>query len=122
MQRVEIAADAIIDVARHVHEMAGTGDCTAQSVGVGLSTLGAVRGLDGMDVEVNCAGMIRIASQHALQCRHNWHALRIGFAAARLPVVPRAEIHDRLGIQRGNFVVIGKLRRNLGHFGRVSCV
>src|SRR5262245_5305279 len=92
------AADPIVDVARHVHEVAGTGDRTAQSVGIGFGALGPVRGLDGMDIEVNCTGMIRVAGQHTLQCWHNRPALRVRFASAWFPVIPGAEIHDRLGV------------------------
>ena len=88
-QRVEIAADPIVDVARHVHEVAGAGNRAAQSVGIGLGALGPVGRLDGMDVEVNGARMIRIAGQHALECRHDRHALRVGLAAARLASSPR---------------------------------
>ena len=39
-----------------------------------------------------------------------------------MPVVPGAEIHDRLGVEHGDFVVVGKLRRDLRHRGRVGRV
>ncbi len=47
--------------------MTGAGDRAAQSVGIGLGALRPVRCLDGMDVKVDGAGMVRVAGQHALQ-------------------------------------------------------
>jgi hypothetical protein len=52
-----------IDVARHVHKMAGAGIRAAQLVGIGLGALGPVRRLDGMNIKVNSAGMIGITRQ-----------------------------------------------------------
>ena len=66
LQGVEIAADPIVDVARHVHEMSGAGHRITQAVRIWLRALGSVGGLDRMDVQMDRAGMIWIARQHAL--------------------------------------------------------
>ena len=67
-------------------------------------------------------GWLGLRRQHALQGRHDRCTLRVRVVAARLPVIPGAEIHHRLGIERGDFVVVGKLLRDLRHFAGVGCV
>ena len=76
-QRVEIAADPVVDVARHVHEVAGAGNGAAQPVGIGLGALRPVRRLHRVDVIVDRARMVRVARQHAFERRHDGAALRV---------------------------------------------
>ena len=66
-QRVEIAPDAEVDVRRHVDQVAGREVLGRQPVGVGLRTLRLVRGLDGVDVKMDCADMVRVRRQHAFE-------------------------------------------------------
>ena len=121
-ERVEITADAVIDVARHVHEVARAGNGATQTVGVRLRALRPVGGLDSMDVIVNGAGMIGIPGKHALQSRHDRRALRVRLSSARLPVVPWTEIHDRFRVQHRDVVVLRELRRDVGHDGGIGCI
>ena len=37
------------------------------------------------------------------------------FTPPWLPVVPRAQVHQRLGVERGDVVVVRELRRDLAH-------
>ena len=83
----------------------------AQPVGKGLGALRPVRRLDGVNVIVDRAGMGRIAASTRSSVGTIGDALRVGFVAARLPVIPGAEIHDGFGVERGDFVVVGKLAR-----------
>ena len=46
----------------------------------------------------------------------------LGVAAARLPVVPRAQVHQRFGVERRDVVVVRELRRDLAHGGGVGRV
>ena len=122
-ERVEITAHAIIDVARHVHEMAGAGNGAAQPIGVGLGALRIVGSFHRVDVIVDRAGMIRSARQHALEHRHDGGALRIGLASAGLPIIPGAEIHHRLGIEHCDLVVVRERGGDFAHrlgVGRVE--
>ena len=43
-----------------------------------------------------------------------------GVAAAGLPVVPRAEVHHRFGVEHRDLVVVGELRRDLRHRRRIG--
>ena len=43
-----------------------------------------------------------------------------GAAAAGLPVVPRAEVHHRFGVEHRDLVVVGELRRDLLHRRRIG--
>ena len=121
-ERVEVAAEPVVDVARHVHEMAGARHLSAQAVGIGLGTLRPVGRLHRMDVEVDGAGVVGVLGQDPLQGRHDRDALRIGLLAALLPVVPRAQIHDRLGKQGGDLHVVRVCGRRLAHGVRVGAV
>ena len=70
-QRIEIAADPIIDMARHVDEVPRVRNGPAQPIRIGLGTLWPIRRLDRMDVEMNGANMVWIVRQHALERRHD---------------------------------------------------
>ncbi len=114
-QRVKIAPDPVVDVARHVHEVAGAGNGPPQPVRIGLGALGPVRRLHRVDVIVHRARMVRVARQHAFERRHDGAALLVWRVAAGLPVIPRAEVHHRFGVEHRDLVVVRKLRRDLLH-------
>ena len=59
--------------------------------------------------------MIGVLGEHPLQCRHDLGALRVRLSPARLPVIPWTEIHERLGVEHRDLVVLRELRRGLGH-------
>ena len=42
-------------------------------------------------------------------------ALLVWLAAAGLPVIPRAEVHHRFGVEHRDLVVVRELRRDLLH-------
>jgi hypothetical protein len=75
-QRVKIAPDPVVDVARHVHEVAGAGNGPPQPVRIGLGALRPVRRLHRVDVIVHRARMARVAGQHAFERRHDGAAGR----------------------------------------------
>ena len=64
--------------------------------------------------------MIGVLGEHPLQCGHDLGALRVRLSPARLPVIPWTEIHERLGVEHRDLVVVGELRRGLGHGGGVG--
>jgi hypothetical protein len=114
-QRVKIAPDPVVDVARHMHEVAGAGNGTPQPVGIGLGALRPVRRLHRVDVIVDRARMVRVARQHAFERRHDRGALLVWRVAAGLPVIPRAEVHHRFSVEHRDLVVVRELRRDLLH-------
>ena len=64
--------------------------------------------------------MIGVLGEHPLQCGHDLGALRVRLSPARLPVIPWTEIHERLGVEHRDLVVLGELRRGPGHGGGVG--
>jgi hypothetical protein len=104
--RVRPAADADVDVRRHVHQVTGTRHQRGQALRAVHCTL-RVRRLDGVDVVVARTRMIRPGGQDSLEIRHY-----LGRAGTRLqvagPVVPRTQVHHGFGMQRHDVVVIRK--------------
>ena len=94
---------ADVHVPRHVHDMSGTGHQRRQPFGARQRPLGVHR-LYGVDIQVTPAGMFRIARQHALEARQQQRGPRAR-PAIRLPVVPRREVHQRVGVQHLHFIV-----------------
>src|SRR3954470_23537194 len=82
------------------------GTATAHPVCIGLGALGTVGRLNRMDIEVDRSKVVGLLCQYALKRRYDGRALRVRFVAARLPVVPRAEVHHGLGIEDRNIVVV----------------
>ena len=109
VERIEVAADAVVDVARHVNDVAGARHQRREPVGIGLRPLGPVRRLDEMDVEVDGADMGGAAREHRLEPLQDAGGPPLRLVAAGLPVVPGLRVHRRLGRERGDVVVVGKL-------------
>ena len=85
-----------------------------EPVGGDLAAARIGAGLDGVDVEMERARMIGIRPHHAFQRRQDLRSLRL-HAAVRLPEVPRPEVHERVGEQRGGVEVVGEALRHLAH-------
>ncbi len=65
-----IAADAKVDVGRHVHQVAGDRNQRAEPIRGGLRQLGR-EFFHHVDVQVQGAGMIRIRCHDRIQGRHD---------------------------------------------------
>ena len=115
LQRVEVAPDAEVDVRRHVDQVAGRKVLGRQPVGVGLRTLRLVRRLDGVDVEMDRADMVGVRLQHALQRGDQVGRPPGRRLAAIRPVVPGRQVHQRLGVERGDVEIVRKALRDLLH-------
>ena len=102
--------------------MPRAGHGAAHPVGVSFGALRTVGRLHRVDVEVDRADMVRIPRQHAFERRHDRRTLRLGLTAARLPIIPRAQIHQRFGMEHRDVVVVRELCRDLAHGGRVGRV
>ena len=111
---VVVAPDALIDVRRHVHEVAGARHHAADAIGRRQRLLRMRRGLDGVDVVVVGARMLRAAREHLLERRRDLLGARRRLAVG-LPQAPRAQIHHRLGEQHLHVVVGGELLGDLAH-------
>ncbi len=67
--------------------------------------LGLPRGLDGVDVVVVGAGVHRVALQDRLERRHDL-GRALGRRPVRLPELPGAQVHARLGVQRRRVEIV----------------
>ena len=121
-QRRLVVADAEVDVERHVHEMARARHGGGEPLGVRQRPFRRRRGFHHVDVVVDRARMVRTAGQHRLERGEDLGGLALGLGAARLPVVPGREIHQRLGVEDLDVVVLRKARRGRAHGGGVSGV
>ncbi len=105
------AAAPNVDVRRHMNEMADAGLQVAQRVGGAVGAAGSRRCLDGVDVEMAGEGMSRIHFHDPLQRRDD--LLGAGLRRAiRLPEIPRAQVHHRLGEESAD---VGVVRMGLPH-------
>ena len=118
---VLVAADAPVDVGGHVDEVAGPGHEGRQAIGRHLAPPGIGAALDGVDVQMERARMGRVRADHALQGREDLRGPRL-HAAVRLPQVPRPEVHQGVGEERGGVEVVGELPRHLAHGVGVGAV
>jgi hypothetical protein len=97
--------------------MAGARHQVAQAVGRGHGAGGILRGFDRVDVEMVGAGMIGPALDRLLEQPQDLVGPRLRLAAL-LPVVPRMQVHQRLGQQHLGVGVVrmagGQLAHRLG--------
>ena len=114
-QRVAVEADAVVDVRRHVHDVARRRHQRGEAARVRQRALGPHRGFHRVDVEVDRAGVRRVAREHRLERAHDVGAAALGLRAGGLPVVPRLGVHHRLGVQRQHRVVGREARGDLLH-------
>ena len=98
------------------------GMVAASRPGVGLCTLWRARGLDHVDVVVDGAGVVRIRLEHAFQRRNDLSGSPFRSCSARLPIIPRAQVHQRLGVQHGDHLIFRVPAGHLLHRLGVGCV
>ena len=130
VQALAPAADPVPDVARHVHDVAGARHQRRQPLRVRRRPLGPVRRLDRVDVEVDRAGVVglrhqrpeRAVAEHALDQRDHALGGALRRAPAIGPVVPRAEVHQRVGRQQRHAGVLREARLHRLHRVRVGLV
>ena len=67
-----------------------------------------------MDVVVVGAKVIRIARQHRLEHGHDLFGALRGLAVER-PELPRVQVHQALGVERGGVEVVGVSARQIAH-------
>ena len=96
LDRVGVAADPVVDVRRHVHEMPRRRHRAGQPVGRVLSPPRVRRCLHRMDVEMQRGGMVGRERQRAVERRHDVATATPWRHAVRLPVVPRLLVHQRV--------------------------
>ena len=111
LKRVDVAADAIVDMAGHVDDVPGAWHQCGQSIGVGLGALWAIGGFHEMDVEMDRPRMVGTFRKNAFQALQHIGSPALGLLAARLPIVPGLGVHRRLGRQYRQFEVVRILVR-----------
>jgi hypothetical protein len=103
--------------------MAGPGHQGFEALGVRQRAFGPCRGLDGMDIQVDRAGVARIALQHGLQRADDRRTVSLRLRAAGFPVVPGLRVHQRFDGQHLDRVLGRIARGDLLHrsgIGRVE--
>ncbi len=115
-----VVADAVVDVERHVHEMAGARHGGGETPRIGQCPLRRGRRFHHVDVVVDGARMVRAAGQHFLETGDDLR--RLALRLAGLPIIPGREIHQRLGVERQDVVVLRILRGEALHRRRVGRV
>ena len=103
---VVVAADADVDVSRHVDQVAGGGHELAEGV---RARLGEVRfpRFHQVDVVVVRARVVGMRRDHLFEEFLRLQGARLRLAAA--PVVPGHRVHDRRGVQGGRLRIVGEL-------------
>ena len=117
-----IAAGPQVDVRRHVHDMAGARHERGELVGVRFGAARIGRRFDGVDVEMDRAGVIGLAASAPTRAREHV-AGELARPAVDVPVVPRRGIHQRLREQRRRVEIVREALRQLAHrlgVGRVE--
>ena len=112
---IGITAHAVIDMAGHVDHMARARHQLQQRIRRRLGAFGGVRSLHGVDVEVQCARMVRIAGDHFFKRGDDVRSLTLGCCAVGLPVVPGLGVHHRLGPEGLGVEVVGIAGRQFAH-------
>ena len=100
-----VIADSLINVGRHVHEMARCRHQLWQLRRVSERAFRTLRRFDGMNVIVDRAGVIGITTQHRLKCRHDLFST-FGRFAVRAPELPGTQVHRALRVKRRRVEVV----------------
>ena len=120
LHRVGVAADALVDVRRHVDHVPGVGQQRQQRVGGGFGLLRRHR-LHQVDVHVQRARMLRMAPHHVLGEGDDLGGAGVRLAVAH-PVAPGPQVHHRLDVEHRDVGVVGELRVHGPHGVRVGLV
>jgi len=87
----------------------------ARSDAAAFGALGRVRGLDQVNIEVDCSDMGRAALEHGLHQPDRLAGLALGRPSVGLPIIPRLGVHNRFGGERQDMVVAGMCCGDLLH-------
>ena len=101
---VGIAAHALINMRGHVHHVARSRHEREQTVG-GRFRFFCFFGFHQVDVQMQCAGMLRIACDDFFSERDDLRGSFVRPAVAR-PVTPGSEVHHRFHIQRSRVEIV----------------
>ncbi len=113
-RRVGVATDALEDVRRHVHEVAGARHARAQALRRPHRALGSLRRLDRVNIEMAETGMIRRFRERALEQRHDLRGPLLGLAAGRVEI-PGMQVEERLGGEIGDVDIVRVRLRHGAH-------
>ena len=113
--RVGIAADPVIDVTGHMHDMAGLGHQDQQAVSGGLAALRRCGSLHGVDVEMQCAGVIGLSRNDLFKGGDDLCAMALGGDGIGLPIVPGLGVHQGFGIEGRGVEVVWVILSQLAH-------
>ena len=111
---IGVASYPQIDVRGHVDNVAGAGHQRQQAIGFLLGPLGNFGRLPDVNPVVKRARMFRIRRDHALESRHGLLGPLLCFPVPR-PVVPRPQVHQRLGKHRRRIEVARVFLRERAH-------
>ena len=114
LQRGFIIARANVNVRWHVHDVSGGRRELRQAICSRQRALRRIGGLDGMNVIVNRAKMVRLAANHGLE-RCNDFFRTFCRRAVRHPQSPRMQIHSRFRGQRRGVQVVREALHHLAH-------
>ena len=118
--RVGPASHPHVDVRRHVHQVTGSGHHRGQLLSTGNRARRVPR-LHGVDEQVARARVIRIQLDRAGEKVEN-HRSGGARGAVPVPVVPRREVHQGLGVERQHLGVVGIAVRHVLHRVGVGAV
>lgn len=121
-----VVAAQHVQMRGHVLKMAGVGHQAAQPVRDGQGGLGGGRHLHEVDVQVQDPGVLlaRLRGERPLQDGLGLHrAGALGrFAGPQIPQLPGREVHQRVGVERGDIEVVGGEFVHAAHAVRVGLV
>ena len=121
IDRLLPAAAANVDVRRHMDVVSQARLQSPESIGGGARTLRMRRGFGRVDVEMVRERMFRIQLQDRVERGENFLGARVRLAFRR-PLVPRPQIHHRLGKKDADLGIVRVSLPNLAHRVRVSLV
>ena len=110
-----VIASADVDVRRHVDQVTRfRRDFSETRRHSASARSGVSRSLDGVDVVVIRAAVIRIATQNTFEHRHDLERAFRRLAIER-PELPRTQVHHAFGVERGGVEIVGIVFRQLAH-------
>ncbi len=98
--------------------MPGVGNQRVQAIRALECPGGVRRSLDGMNVVMICANVIRIAGQHRFQDGDDLKR-PLSRRPVRIPQTPRPQIHHALGVNRRRVGIIRVTLRKIAHGARI---
>ena len=111
---IDVAPDSHVDVRRHVDDVSRAGHQRQQPIRFLLGALGRPRRFPEVNPVMERTGMLRIGREHALDGRQRLRRAVVGQAVAG-PVVPRPQVHQRLGEQRAGIEIAREPTLNAAH-------